>query len=502
MSINSRERALATFRRNITVTLWKKLAVSHAALFLFFWGVAVLAFRVGGFHDVKTLGCGLFGLFAVLPLAWLLARRSVPDDRKLGAILDRDNEIGGLLMSSFETDIGPWTERMSALRVPQLHWKSRRTGGLVLLAACFAATAVFFPISAIPGQQRQRLNVDDQIKKLTAQLETLKEEKLLDVEEVEARKIELEKIKNEADGVGPVKTFDALDHLAERMSQKATEAAENAGKTTEILAKTEILIQSVKDALQETDEATAKSLMEGLAQSLEEMLEENEQLRQDLKDNLDKQVGKDGEKSDAMKEALKKMLEENNFQNMTPEQLEQLTQAMRQCQGDCERMCENLQNGGFPMDPELLKKIAELKQIDKEEAERILSDLWANCDGCNGEKCEDGECERGSSRVSPRYTQQQDWTTDPDQVDDMQFEKAPDEEGAEFHAKFLPPSDLEAFRSSQKIGVSISSPEPNTNAPGSDRGQALQQTDGGIGTAHGQTIYPQHRGAVGRYFEK
>ena len=499
MNNGHRERTLAAFQRNITVTLWKKLTVSHAVLFLFLWGIAVLTFRAGGFHDVKILACGLFGLLAVPPLAWLLARRSVPDDRKLGAILDRDNEAGGLLMSSFETDIGSWTERMNGLRVPKLQWESHRIGGLVLLALCFAATAVFFPISAISDQRRQRLNVDDQINKLTAQLETLKEEKLLNVEEVEARKIELEKIKNEADGVGPVKTFDALDHLAERMNQAASEAAENTKKATEILTKAEMLTQSVKDALQETDEATAKSLMEGLAQSLEEMLKENEQLRKDLKENLDKR--KDGEKNDALKEALKKMLEENNFQNLTPEQLEQLAQAIRQCQGDSERMCENLQNAGFPIDPDLLQQLAELRQLDREEAERILSDLWEICDGCEGNgQCENGE--RCKSNKSPRYSQQQDWTTDPDHVDDMQFEKEPDEEGAEFHAKFLPPSDLEAFRNSQKIGLSISSPEPNTDAPGSDRGQALSQTDGGIGTAHGQTIYPQHRGAVGRYFEK
>ena len=498
MSTNHRERTLTAFRRNIVATLWKKLTVSYVALFLFFWGVAVLAFRVCGFHDIGTLCYGLGGLLAVPPLAWLLAKRNVPDDRQLGAILDRDNKVGGLLMSSFETDIGSWSERMSGLQLPKLHWESRRIGGLALLALCFAATALFFPISAVSGSQRQRLNIDDQINKLTTQLETLKEEKLLDVEEIEARKLELEKIKNEADGVGPVKTFDALDHLAERMNQQAAEAAENAKKATETLAKTETLTQSVKDMLQESDEATAKSLMEGLAHALEEMLKENDQLRKDLKENLDK---KSGEKNDALKEALKKMLEDNNFQNLTPEQLEQLAQVMRQCQGDSERMCENLQNAGFPIDPDLLQQLAELRQLDREEAERILSDLWEYCDGCNG----DGQCEKGGrckSNKSPRYTQQQDWTTDPDQIDDMQFEKEPDEEGAEFHAKFLPPSDLEAFRNSQKIGASISSPEPNTDAPGSDRGQALQRTDGGLGTAHGQTIYPQHRGAVGRYFEK
>ncbi len=498
-------------------------------MFLFLWGVAVLTLRVGGLHDSKTLAYGLLGLLAVPPLAWLLAQRRIPNDRQLGAILDRDNEVGGILMSSFETDIGPWSERMDDLKIPTLHWESRQVLGLGLLAVCFAATALLLPINAISGPQRQRLNVDDQIKKLTTQLETLKEEKLLDVEEIEARKLELEKIKNQADGAGPVKTFDALDHLAERMNQKAVEAAENAKKTTETLTKIETLTQSVKDVLQESDEATAKSLMEGLAQSLEEMLADNEQLRKDLKDKLDRQTGKKddgkkkagkndeddenaengengekkGDKNDALKEALKKMLEENNFPNLSPEQLDQLSQAMRQCQGDCERMCENLQEGGFAMDPELLKQLSELKQLDKEEAERILSDLWENCDSCNGDKDSNGEKrQRSKSNKSPRFTQQQDWTTDPDQVDDTRFEKDPDEEGAEFHAKFLPPADLEAFRNSQKIGASVAAPEKSKGGSGVDHGGALRQTEGGLGSAHGQTIYPQHRGAVGRYFDE
>ncbi len=539
MSTNHRDRTLAAFRQSILETLFWKHVVAYTAAFLFLWGIAVLAFRVGGFDEWKPLCFGLLGLLAVPLLAWFVARREIPNDRKLGAILDRDNEVGGLLMSSLETDIGDWENRVEKLRIPKLQWDHRRTAGAVCLATCFAVTALFFPISAVSGSSRQRLNVDDQISKLTTQLETLNEEKLLDIEEVKSLKIELEKIKNEAEGAGPVKTFDALDHLAQQMNQKAAEAVENAQKTTETLAKTETLTQSVKEAIKETDAGTSKSLMEGLAQSLESMMKDNEQLRKDLQEQLAKKDGEkkkgekgdkkeegeneDGEKEkngekgengedeenagnsekqDAMKQALQKMLEENNFQNLTPEQLEQLAEAMKNAQGNAERMVENLQNGGFPMDPELLKDLAELKKHDKAEAERMLSELWEYADGGDGEKGDEGEKQRARSDKSPRYKEKHDWTTDPDHVDDMRFEKDPDEEGAEFHAKFLPPSDLEAFRNSQKIGASIAAPETNKKKTGVDQGGALQQTEGGIGTAHGQTIYPQHRGAVGRYFDK
>lgn len=524
MNEQNRTKIINAFRHRIFGTLLLKNSVLYLAVFLMLWGVGVLSFRVVGFENMKiflyVLSTGIFAL----PIAALVARQRIPTTEKLASILDRNNAAGGLLMSSFETDLGDWSQRIRSLDIPQIHWKPQKTLIFAAVSFAFAFVSLLLPVSSFSAPGSNRLNIDDQVKRLTTQLDVLNEENLLDVEEVESRKLELDKIQKEADGMGPVKTFDALDHISDRMNQKAAEAAEEAQRQTETLAKTEALMQQVKEISTTLDDSMKKSLMEGLAQSLEEMFAENKNLADDLKKALEKKTTeekknkdseqdknskndkKDGqsekEKNDALVESLKKMLEENNMQNLTPEMLQQFCEAMKQCQGNCERMCENLQNAGFPIDKEMLQKLAESQNIEKAEAQRMLSELWANCDGCDGEPgdCEGRQCE---NRFSPRYTKPQNWWTDPNTPPgDTRFEKEPDEEGAEFKAKFLPPSDLEAFRNSQKIGTSISSPDYDPTNVSGEQGGAIQETGGGIGSAHGQTIYPQHRGPVGRFFEK
>lgn len=522
-----RQRIVYLFRRRIFNILLLKNSILFAAVFLLLWGVCVLACRVMEIEGRNAYLIALSGLMFAPPMAALLSLRRLPTAKKIATILDRENAAGGLLMTSFETELGVWSEHLRQLKIPQVQWMPQQTLGFAAVAVAFAVVSLFFPVASLTASADNRLNIDDQVKRITTQLDVLKEENLLDVEEVESRKLELEKIQKDADGMGPVKTFDALDHISERLNQKAAEAIEQARRATETLAKAETLMQQVKDISTALDDSTKKSLMEGLASSLDEMFAQNQQLAEDLKKALEKKAeeekkkdGKDGDcegscengekkgdkedqtgkdKRDAMLESLKQMMGENNMDNLTPEMLQQFCDAMKQCQGDCERLCENLQNAGFPIDKDMLKKLAESRNIEKTEAERILSDLWANCDGCDGEP---GSCE-GGQRISPRYTQKQDWTTDPNAPPgDTRFEKDPDEEGAEFKAKFLPPSDLEAFRNSQKIGASIGKPDYDPNRISSQQGGAIQDANGGSGSAHSQRIYPQHRGPVGRFFEK
>ncbi|MDR3198874.1 MAG: hypothetical protein LBU34_13490 [Planctomycetaceae bacterium] len=516
MTPKQRTKILSTFRRRIFAVLFLKKIITFTSIFLFLLGIAILTLRVGGWYEPNIVAFSLFA-YAVIPLAaWLTTRRLLPDDRKLGAILDCDNRTGGLMMSSFDKELGDWAISMKTMSIPKVRWESQRIMGLILFAVCFVVVSLFFPLSGLSGPVRNRLNVEDQVRRLTSQLDTLEEENILEVEEVETRKLDLEHIKNNADGLGPVKTFDALDHIENRMNRKVAETLENALQTTETLANAETLSQQVKEIFPKLDESTAKSLMEGLAHSLEEMFAQNAELAKDISETLDKksektqQTGgknKNREKDEngqskeekAMLESLKKMLSENNLQNLTPEMLQQLCEAMKQCQGNCERMCENLQNAGFPVDSDMLKKLVEGQRVDREEAERMLSDLWANCEGCEGD-CP-GEC--GEPSFSPRYTKKQNWATDPNEKPGKtRFTKNADEEGAEFKATFLPLSDIEAFRNSQKIGASISSPDIDSDNTSEDHGGAITKTDGGIGATHNRLIYPQHRGTVERFFKR
>ncbi|MDR2344995.1 MAG: hypothetical protein LBE18_02925 [Planctomycetaceae bacterium] len=545
---------LMLFRRRLVARLFWKNTIIFCAIFLFLWGTSLLVFRVSGFNDVKIFFLILPILLVVPLFALIFAWRRIPSNEKLISIIDKENNAGGLVMSSFETDVGSWAEQINKLNIPIVHWIPNRTIGLFLAAILFAITSFILPVSVISEQLPQRLNIDDQVSKLTTQLDTLGKEKLLDEVEVQSLKRNLKMLQNEADGLGPIKTFDALETLAGRMNHEAAKTVQEAERNVKSLAEAESLVKKVQELSNQLDAKTSKALMEGLAESIENMLAENKQLADFLQNEIEDEdeddknneknqdtINSDNEKDenkkseqdqnqnnesgsekeeqnnkqnsdkskdnskqqqqDALEASLKKMLTENNMQNLSREQMNKLAEAMRNCGGKCERKIENLQKAGFPIDKDALKKIAESKREAKEEAERMLSELWANCDGdqCDG----DGDCDGEGEEVSPRFTKKQDWRTDPNtKPGKTRFQKIEDEEGFDFKAEVLPPADFQAFRESLKIGVTTEAPNKNTKQKPELNGGAIDNTGGGTGSAHMQQIYPVHRKSVGRFFEK
>ncbi|MDR0390445.1 MAG: hypothetical protein LBH59_00945 [Planctomycetaceae bacterium] len=535
---------LLSLRLQLGARLFWKNTIIFLAIFLFFWGTFLLTFRVIGF-DVADVFFMILPASLIVPLfAFLFAFRRIPSNQKLISMIDKENNAGGLVMSSFETDIGNWSEQINQLKIPVVRWMPNRVIGLFLAAILFATASFLLPVSAISDQLPRKLNINDQVNKLTDQLDTLKEENILDQVEVETLQRDLKMLQKEADGLGPLKTFDALDTLATRMNHEAAKATEDAERNVKSLAEAESLVRKVDELNKQLDAQTSKALMEGLAESMENMFAENAQLANALQNEFDnesndntdqnkidnqnqngnnpdaenqdreqssnteqknntnnKNSNKTGNKNDAMQKSLKKMLSENNMRNLSPEQLRKLADAMKNCSGACERQIGKLQDAGFPIDKDALKMLAESKRDAQEEAERMLSELWANCDcNGNGDQCGGSECE---SNVSPRFTQKQDWRTDPNAGPTKnRFQKEADLEGYEFKAEALPPSDLRAFRDSLKMGVTTESPTTNPNQQTELNGGAIVETVGGSGSAHIQQIYPVHRRAVGRFFEK
>ncbi|MDR2168773.1 MAG: hypothetical protein LBP59_01365 [Planctomycetaceae bacterium] len=547
---------LTSLRRRLVARLFCKNTTIFLAVFLFLWGTFLLVFRVSGFDDVKIF-------FWILPVsliapfvALFYALRSVPVDSKLISLIDKENNAGGLVMSSFETNIGNWSEQIKELTTPAVHWIPNRTIGLFLAAILFAITSFLLPVSVISSQLPRRLNIDDQVNKLTTQLDTLGKEKLLDKVEVESLKRDLKMLQKEADGLGPIKTFDALDTLKGRMNHEVAKTVQDAERNIKSLAEAESLVKKVKELNEQLDEQTSKSLMEGLAESMENMMAENKQIAESLKNELENtddaddpentENQKDADKSDnenndndnneqnknqnpenqnnendpnksndnkkdskqqqdALKESLKKMLAENNMRNLSPEQMQMLAETMRKCGGKCERQIESLQKAGFPIDKDELKKLAESKREAKEDAERVLSELWANCDECSNQNSSDGSdgAEECDAEFSPRFTKEQDWRTDPNaKPGKNRFQKEKDEDGFDYKAEVLPPADLQAFKDSLKLGVTMEAPMKNSKRKVELNGGAIVDTKSGAGSAHMQQIYPVHRKPVGRFFEK
>ncbi|MDR2642254.1 MAG: hypothetical protein LBC74_05625 [Planctomycetaceae bacterium] len=553
---------LTLFRRRLIARLFWKNTIIVWAIFLFLWGTLLLTFRVSGFVDVNTFFMILLAL-VILPLfALFTVSRRIPSNQKLISLIDKENGAGGLVMSSFETDIGNWSEQIKELNIPDVHWIPNRTIGLFLAAILFAIASLLLPVSVVSDQLPQKLNIYDQVSKLTTQLDTLKEEKILDQVEVQSLKRDLKMLQKEADGLGPIKTFDALDTLAGRMNHEVAKTVQDAERNVKSLAEAESLVRKVTELSEQHDAQTSKALMEGLAESMENMFAENRSLAESLKNEVDdendnesadKKIDKNNKEEDddeddentndnnkdeqkqdqadeettdpenqnqneqnnnkksdkndnkknqkdALKESLKKMLAENNMRNLSPEQMQKLSRAMQKCAGKCERQIENLQNAGFPIDKDALKKLAESKREAKAEAERMLSELWANCD-CEGGEGNGSECE--GDEVSPRYTRDQDWRTDPNAKEGKnRFKKTADEDGFDYKAEELPLAELQAFKDSLKMGITTETPTKNLKRKTELNGGAISETSNGTGSAHMQQIYPVHRKPVGRFFEK
>jgi hypothetical protein len=537
---------LTLFRHRLVARLFWKNTIIFLAVFLFLWGTVLLTFRVSGFDDVSNFFMILPSAIFVPLLAFFYALRRIPSRLKLISLIDKENGAGGLVMSSFETNIGGWSDQIKELTIPVVHWIPNRTIGLFFAAALFAIASFLLPVSAISQQFPQKLNIKDQVNKLTTQLDTLKEENILDQLEVQTLKRDLKLLQKEADGLGPIKTFDAIDTLAGRMNHEAAKAVQESERNVKSLAEAESLVRKVNELNEKLDPTTSKALMEGLADSMENMFAGNRQLAEALKNEFDSEPDSDSSqdkidnknknnddqnakdqnqdktsnpenkddpsqdkksnpknntdnKNDALKNSLKKMLSENNMRNLSPEQMNQLAEAMKNCSGKCERQIRNLQDAGFPIDQDVLDRLSESQNEAREESERMLSDLWANCDdgNCDGEG---GGCE---SEVSPRFTKARDWRTDPNsKPGKTRFKKEEDVEGFDFKAEVLPAADLRAFKDSLKLGVTTESPALNPNRKTELNGGAITETGGGSGSAHMQQIYPVHRKSVGRFFEK
>ncbi|MGL6194779.1 MAG: hypothetical protein ACRC2T_08160 [Thermoguttaceae bacterium] len=523
-----RETVLSELQNSIFYVLFRKQLLNFTLCYFFVWGTAVLICRVSNTVAWTHLFWG--GIFlALAPVyAFIVSKNKVPKKNKLGAVLDKENLAGGLIVASFETNIDEWNTVLPSLSTPTFKWNGKKTYILNFLAASFLLVTFLIPDSTIVADNGRKMNIDDQVNRLKGQLDTLAEEKILDIESVEARKMDLERIQKEAEGLGPVKTLDALDHLSNQLRQKADEAAEQGLKDAETLAKAETLTEQAQKFAENLSPDETKKLMDGLAETLSDMFGENSELLEKIGEQLgesgndsssensqngensDKngQPGKQGNKGMSNQkldsEMLKKMLREKGLDKLSPEQLQQMKNAMQKAREIDKEMLQKLMERGM-IDEEMLKKFENLEKVDEEELNRMLDELGV-CEGCGG-MCE-GDCEgdgngegengkEGNGRPG-RGGRNRGRGDAP-----LRFvEKEADEAGSDFKSQVLPPPALEELKNSLKFGASQAAPDSTPDGTASDQGGAIRSIQAGAGSAHGQQILPQHRGATGRYFNR
>jgi phage-related tail protein len=344
-----------------------------------------------------------------------------------------------------------------------------------------AAGAVFVLLGfAVPDRfvtmgDGHALQVGNEVEKLHEQIETLKEEEIIDLAKADALEKKLNQVEASASGEDPVKTWEALDHLESQAAKLAKEAAEQAISQTEKVTKAQALAEGLMEDLGKMDSKTVAEAMKELAEMTNQAAEDSKALSEELSEELAEQL----------KEACKNG-------SLTGEQLQEIAEALKECKGDISDMLGKLSKAGL-IDLEAVELCEKLGEFDPEgladflaenckEGMSVAAVVGAWCKSCSGRPGRGG-INRGRGDAPMTWTE----GTDP--------------QGAKFKEQILPPASLAALKDSKLVAISTGSPE--TGKAGADSGKgALKGAAAGPGAAHTHTILPRHRGAVGRYFER
>lgn len=289
-------------------------------------------------------------LFAIVPLVPLLAWRQTRSHHftrtEATALLDQKLEAGGLLMTLSESPDVNWQSHLPAI---EMLWKSslakirpKRFASLLAMPLVFVIVTCMIPVRensilhAKPRKVSQKTTEE-----LEAILETLEQADILDLEEKEELKKELEKFAEQTHGQPLThEQWETADFLRQQMQMK--------------WEKNQRGLDSAGSALDE--------LMSSLANNGEISAEQFEQFENAMGENLQSMARKALNAGEAgMSEEMKQML-------------------------------ENLVKSGklsMPADAKAQKKIMEeLKEMLKQEAEKLAKQR-GECKGL----CEGGQCE-------------------------------------------------------------------------------------------------------------
>ncbi len=349
--MTAHDRVVQQFGRRLAALLVGRQALGFVTVWLFVWGTTVLALRAALGTPRGPLLWGLAGLPPCAVLAYLVARRRFPSAAAVRALLDGHSRSGGLLMAGAEGPLGAWEESLPELVLPPVRWHGRRAGALLAAAVGFVVLAFALPQGLADLGSGPPLDVGREVARLHEQIEVLKEEKLLDAPRADDLKEKLDQVREDARGKDPAKTLEALDHVEDVAQKTAREAAEEAVRKTEELAKAE----SLADALQRLDKSGDSKLMaEAMA---------------DLAVRAQKAAG-EKELLDHLDEELAKALQKGTF---TKEELKRLAEALAECKAGKAHRLAKLHKARL-IDPDALKQCDKCGECKGEALAAYLKD--------------------------------------------------------------------------------------------------------------------------------
>ena len=493
----ARQRLARQWARRVTALMWLRQAVALAAVWLLAWGVATLALRVGWQVHGTVLLWGGLGLVGVAALAGWRAWRARPSMAAARSIIDRHNRAGGLVAVEAEHSLGGWRDRLTGLTLPSVRWRGARAWGLLALAGAFVAGAFLAPAQFTHADRTPPLQISHQAEQLDKQIETLKEQKLLDKQEARSLDKQLNQIKREAEGENPASTWESLDRIERQLSRKAKEAGETTQRQNRRLGEAEALARAVQQADEKLSDSVKRQAMEAMKQRMADAAAERESLNRKL--------------GQALKDALKKQ-----GQALNDEQLKRLEKLAKTERRAANRKMGELHQARL-IDRKTLKKCKARGKCNLKKLEGELVRLSQNGKKKKGEEGKSVVMTRGGKKGGKKGGGKagvslalkragrgasgspggRDVGSNPVKMDGP----ASDAEKAKFEAARLPGGKLEDLAQSQRTGISSRAPEVNEDG-GSSRGGAIDADVAGEGGASKHRVLPEHRPAVKRYFER
>lgn len=474
----SSEQVAGEWRADVYRLAWLRLGVRGSVAFCLLWGVVSLVMRGMLEASGVWLWWGGTGLAVVWVVAGVLAKRQVPSFETTMSLLDRENQLGGLLMAGSAGGHEAWADRVAVVRAPRVHWRGLPSSGALGLSVVFVLAALFVPMPK-SLQANGMMDVSRSVATMQQQVEVLEEEQILDSPEAEEIRQALERIREQASGDDPSKTWEALDHLARQIEEASDEANDLAQQRMEEAAAAQALAKALEqdsaslspERLSEAMKTLAELSDAAAGQPTLEGLELPEELAEALAEALAGAEGGAGQEAPAL----------------TPEMLEQMAEALEGREGDLQKMLEALAEAG-------LGELGELGEGAVAEAEEIdLSELKAWLKG-------EGKCDKASLLAACRRGGRGGIDQGPGHME-MTWQDPSSKQGVEFAPELLPPARLRELREARKLGTSRGAPQEIEGAQGSEGG-ALNQAQSGGGSATHNEVLPRHRGAVKRYFER
>jgi hypothetical protein len=290
LGMDHTQRTIRSVRQQLSTVLFARYGLAAAAAILFAWGVVVLVLRVGWQVERLPLAWGAVALIGAVVYGLVIARRRMPTERQVRAMVDRQSQAGGLVMAADETDTGAWQTRTQANEVPTIHWRGQRTAGLVGAAVAFVAIAFVIPDQFTALADTNKLDISEEVAQLDEQIELLEEENVIDSDEAASMSEKLEQIETEATGADPTRTWEALDHLTERLNKEAEEAAENAINDTERMNRVETLAEAIQKAGDQLNPEAMAGAMQQLQDEMNEAAANNDAFKESLDEKLKEDI--------------------------------------------------------------------------------------------------------------------------------------------------------------------------------------------------------------------